>query len=60
MKPYERRVMRLGVMLLAGSLLAGTGWKIGTKCGDALSEGWPEIIQAMKERWQYKKMFDPA
>ena len=52
--------MRLGVLLLAGSLLVGTGWKIGTKCGDVLSENWPEIYKALKERHQYKKTQNSA
>lgn len=52
--------MRLGVILLAGSTLVAAGWKIGTKCGETLTENWPAISKALKERWQYKKMFDPA
>jgi hypothetical protein len=47
--------MRLAIFLFCGPLVAGAGWRIGTKCGETLAEGWPAIYKAIKERQQYKK-----
>lgn len=40
MKPTKGDKVRLPILLVSGSILVGTGWRIGTRCGDILADAY--------------------
>ena len=47
MKPTKGDKMRLPILLFAGAALVATGWRVGTWCGNALTDN----LDAYCEKW---------
>jgi hypothetical protein len=47
--------MRLPILLFCGGVLTGTGWRIGTRCGDILVDTYVEVLENLAAKRLKKK-----
>lgn len=50
--------MRLAILLFTGPVLVGAGWKMGTKCGEVLFDGWMDLCNEIGKKLESKKTQD--